>query len=75
LAALYLLSYVCLSIAGRYEPADWGLTGPKSYAWAPLGFFNSHDLRWRKYVLVFFFPLYAIDCKIWHTQNYPAKNQ
>jgi hypothetical protein len=34
----YPASYALLSIQGDYMPGLWGLDGPKSYSWAPLGF-------------------------------------
>ena len=78
LFAVYVFSYVSLSVAGRYEPAAWGTGGVKWYSWAPAGFVRSKDLVWRRYMIVMFYPLYKLDTKLWHTEEkmfkktYPA---
>jgi hypothetical protein len=66
--AMYVFSYVSLSVAGRYEPAAWGLDGVKWYSWAPAGFVRSKDLEWRRHTLLMFYPLYQLDRKFWHTE-------
>jgi hypothetical protein len=80
--ALYFGSYICLSALGRYEPDIVGAAGPKSYAWAPLGFYSragpwpgsvaagrngSRSLGgWNRSLVVFYFPLYNLDRQAFH---------
>jgi hypothetical protein len=65
LLVIYLSSYLCLSLGGRYEPAGIGLNGVKSYNWAPRGFVT--DYRWNRAPEAFYLPLYAVDILFWHT--------
>ena len=65
--ALYCGTYLVLSLLGQYEPAVWGLTGPKWYHWAPAGFVS--DMRWRMPFLYGFLPLWEADRFLWHTAD------
>lgn len=61
----YVGSYALLSSHGRYEPAAFGLNGVKWYAWAPSGFVE--NFRWSPNLIRVYLPLYALDCRFWHT--------
>jgi len=67
LAILYAGLYLTLSLGGRYEPATIGLSGVKSYMWAPRSFYE--DMTWQRTPEVLFLPLYFLDIKLWHTSN------
>jgi hypothetical protein len=70
---LYVITYLTLSIAGRYEPGSLGASGVKWYYWAPKGFVTGNgdvrSLRWRQGMLLTFGPLFWLDTRTWHTQD------
>lgn len=72
----YCAIYLVLTLQGRYEPAAWGLHGPKWYQWAPWGFVR--EMRWRETLVLVFLPLWEADRFLWHTSElaysgrYPA---
>lgn len=65
--ALYVGSYVALSLQGRYEAFLWGVSGVKARAWIPNGFETKGNLN----VGVFyaFYPLWYLDHRYWHTPD------
>jgi hypothetical protein len=63
----YVSFYVSLSIRGQYEPIEIGLSGIKSYRWAPRGFVK--DLRWKEGRQRLFLPLWYIDTQFWHRDD------
>lgn len=63
----YILSYLVLSLQGRYEPSAIGLNGVKWYQWAPSGFVT--DFRWNRSMSTGFLPLHFLDTKLWHTAD------
>ncbi len=63
----YILSYLALSLQGRYEPSAIGLNGVKWYRWAPRGFVT--DFRWNSSMGAAFLPLHFLDTKLWHTSG------
>ncbi len=65
LIAAYVVSYVVLSIRGRFEPVAIGLNGVKGYRWAPEGFYA--DMKWRLKPAYFYLPLYCMDTGFWHS--------
>lgn len=67
LAAIYLGTYLVLSIDGRYEPLEWGLRGPKRYEWAPWGFV--HEMRWRTTMVAAFLPCWELNRFFWHWED------
>ena len=82
---LYVLSYVVLSVNGCYQPLSVGLNGAKSYAWAPLGFYDpdhawknsfyaqQHPAEktggWRPFMWLAFLPLWELDFRCIHTED------
>ncbi len=64
--AIYLGSYLGLSLGGAYMPANYGLNGIKDWAWTPRGFADDSG-RLRVGVVIPFFPLYWIDSRYWHS--------
>lgn len=60
----YVLSYVILSVFGRYEPVAIGLAGVKWYNWSPKGFTDNY--RPNKFLHIFYFPLHQLDIHVWH---------
>lgn len=64
---IYVVSYLCLSVNGRFEPSVIGTNGVKCYDWAPYGFVD--DYRWNRPLMVFFLPLHALDDRCWHTSD------
>ena len=68
--AVYIGSYLTLTLFGRPEVATSGLSGPKTYGWAPYGFFDSSAHHWTKLMFPYF-PLYVIDIRVWH-KDIPA---
>ena len=74
LLVIYVLSYAILSPFGAYAPAVWGLgqhgMRPKSYAWAPPGFYNPATGEWiHTPMRIFYAPLSVIDDRYWHTHG------
>jgi hypothetical protein len=65
--AVYSISYLILSLQGRYEPQAIGLNGVKWYGWAPRGFVT--DFRWNSSIGAFYLPLYSLDTSLWHTSD------
>ena len=63
----YVVSYLVLSLQGRYEPSAIGLNGVKWYRWAPRGFVT--DFRWSSSFAAVFLPLHFLDTKMWHTSD------
>ena len=63
----YLGVYISLSIRGRYEPVLIDPAGVKQYDWAPKGFVQ--NFKWSHFSIRFYYPLYAIDCRFWHTTS------
>jgi hypothetical protein len=67
LAVLYAGSYLLLSLNGRYEPGSAGPTEIKSYTWAPKGFVENFNAT--AFLPAFYLPLWACDCRFWHTMD------
>lgn len=65
--AVYLGTYVGLSLQGRYEAIFWGLGHVKARAWIPRGF--ETDGEWNVGMVYAFFPVYHLDRKYWHTDG------
>ena len=63
--AVYIGSYLTLTLFGRREVASSGASGPKTYGWAPYGFYDSSAHRWT-YLMYPYLPLYALDIRVWH---------
>jgi hypothetical protein len=59
--ALYVGSYLVLTLSGRYEPGM--ISAGVTYEWAPRGFFGP---RWKWEYAAFYFPLYQLDVNFWH---------
>jgi hypothetical protein len=66
-ALCYVGSYVCLSAFGRFQPAQIGTNGVKSYRWSPAGFHSGYRQRWALYRC--FLPLYLLDRDFWHRER------
>ncbi len=64
--AVYLGSYLALSLGGAYMPAAYGTNGIKWWAWTPRGFADQTG-RLRAGLVIPFFPLYWIDSRYWHS--------
>jgi len=64
---LYVVSYLWLSMNGRFEPEAIGLAGVKLYGWAPLGFV--HEYKWNHSLQICFLPLWVLDAKFWHKSD------
>ncbi len=60
----YTLLYIVLSLNGRYEPFIIGLSGVKSYEWAPRGFVR--DYKWRLSMRRTFAVYHMLDSQLWH---------
>ena len=60
----YVSIYAFLSVNGKYEPAAYGLSGPKWYAWVPKGF--AAEETWNQELYYAFGPLYLLDVNFWH---------
>lgn len=60
----YLGKYVSRSSRGCYKPAVIGLSGVKSYNWAPEGFVEGYV--WDPAALRYYYPLYELDRWLWH---------
>lgn len=69
--AIYISTYVALSLQGRYEALAWGLNHVKGRGWVPRGFESNGD--WNLGMVCTFFPLYWLDRMCWHT-NAAAKS-
>jgi hypothetical protein len=67
LLIVYIVSYLALSLQGRYEPGAIGTSGVKWYEWAPSGFVTDH--KWNRLLICPYYPLYLFDCRYWHTEN------
>ncbi len=67
--AIYVALYLVLSVQGQYYPAVIGTNGVKAYDWAPVGFIQKNG-RWSKPVTLFFFPVYVVDVRLWHTSDW-----
>lgn len=65
LVAVYLGSYLSLSLSGAYMPATYGTNGIKDWAWTPRGFACDSG-RFRVWLVIPFFPLYWTDLRFWH---------
>ncbi len=65
LLAIYIGAYAVRSREGRYEPVSIDLGGTRWYRWAPAGFVT--DSRWDHSQAIFYYPLYLIDLRFWHT--------
>jgi hypothetical protein len=62
----YLVSYVALSLGGRYEAMIHSAEGPTWYTWVPAGF--SFDLSYGRGMQALYYPLHHLDCCIWHVE-------
>jgi hypothetical protein len=67
LLAIYLLSYLVLSLSGKYAPGAIGGYGIKWYSWFPLGFANTGKFGYGMWV--FYCPLVTLDRGYWHTND------
>ena len=67
--ALYVLSYVCLSLNGIYRPGAIGGNGIKNWEWSPAGYVDG-DYKPRKVVFNAFAPLWILDRNYWHIENH-----
>ena len=63
----YVLTYLGLTLGGRYEAATIGPSHVKSWGWAPCGFHNG--TFWKPRMMYFFAPLYLADRWCWHTDQ------
>ncbi len=63
---IYVFSYAALSSFGAYAPNSWGLRGPKSYAWAPWGFYIPTSGKWCHAPILIYAPLLLADEHFWH---------
>lgn len=63
--AAYGSDYLLRSLHGRFEPQSIGLSGVKSYAWAPRGFV--HEYRWSRSHQQFYYGLWVADTRYWHS--------
>ena len=65
--AIYIGSYLALSVQGSFEPAVIGLGGVKRFMWAPRGFVT--HFRWNSTMRAAYMPLYLLDTRLWHTSD------
>jgi hypothetical protein len=66
---LYVGTYFCLTLRGRYIHTAYGADGPKRPdRWAPMYFEQNGDLNVG--AMYFFAPLYLADIKLWHVDDY-----
>jgi hypothetical protein len=88
---LYVLSYVVLSVCGRYQPLSVGLANVKEYAWAPFAFYDPDHAWPRSYyaehhptektggwstaMMLTFYPLWLIDVGCIHTESRMPPNK
>ena len=82
LLGIYVLSYVVLSRFGAYAPLVWGPSQegwrPKSYHWAPPGFYVPSTGKWRSvgtHPIHIYAPLWALDNWTWHTHIFPEAGE
>lgn len=91
LLLVYVLTYVALSLAGRYQPGGVGAHGVKWYDWAPYGFFDpTHPWKgslrarehptektggWRSYIMTVFIPLWFYDIHCFHNERFEDHSQ
>jgi hypothetical protein len=71
----YVVSYVVLSLKGRYEPLAWGLNHGRHYGWIPHKFTKPRPsaggpAAWdfNRPVALFYYPLWHLDRSYWHTE-------
>ena len=62
LVALYVGSYLVLTMNGRFEVGT--ISAGITYEWAPRGFVTGG--RWKLNYIRFYFPLYQLDVNFWH---------
>jgi hypothetical protein len=60
----YVVSYIVLTIQGRYEPAVTNAGHVMWYDWAPRGFVRGD--HWNTRLMYFYAPLYLLDWHLWH---------
>jgi hypothetical protein len=78
LFALYVGTYVTLSLQGRYEPNVAGLDGVKWYSWAPAGLVYEQPAgsrrlaKWNMPLVWAFWPLHRLDTSYWHPHERPG---
>jgi len=70
---LYVGTYICLSVSGRYIPSEIGPGADgkmhaKWYYWAPAGIFTGFRLH--PSLLYFYAPLWTADRAYWHCDGY-----
>jgi hypothetical protein len=79
---VYVLSYVVLSVCGRYQPIAFGADHVEAWNWAPLGFYDPdhawagsfyavhHPTEktggWHRAMMWAFVPLWELDCHYVH---------
>lgn len=70
LIAIYILTYVALSLAGQYQPSSIEYGGKLGYTWAPFGFCSSPNstskgqsglAHWNVPMVFTFYPLWFVD--------------
>lgn len=70
LLAMYVGSYLVLSLQGQYVPAGWGLAWVKHYQWAPRGFVSgTYGTDQNRLPQLVFMPLWLIDKRLVHTSE------
>lgn len=77
----YLLTYLALSLGGQYTAKSFPHGGSihtyllpdgsfdPIYTWCPHEFYNHAGDRWRKNMVLLFFPLWWCDITWWHTSS------
>ncbi len=67
LPILYVVTYVSLSVNGRYEATVHGAEGVKLSSWYPAGFFRDKtNWEYNLAVVYSFYPLWQLDRSYWH---------
>jgi hypothetical protein len=63
--AIYVGTYLVLSLIGTYRPGTVGLRGVKDWVWLPK-YFTDNSGRWRWHFIYTFLPLFWLDIRYWH---------
>lgn len=72
LLALYVASYVILSLEGRFVPGAIGLNGVKRYVWRPRRF--DEQTTAGRIAIWAFTPLFHLDHRYWHSPDLAYDN-
>jgi hypothetical protein len=67
LTIFYVLIYIVLSVNGRYSIAEADIGRLEGFSWAPAGLFLENEENWDCFTFYAFYPLWAIDCRHFHT--------